>query len=184
MIKKLIIILFGTPILFAATLGTIFGVIFYLSFNEISTETAHMVIAESDKKAARELSSYKLKTGNLKIELDQASTTIARGEQSIDSLNTELTFRTLEVNTLKNYLDESNRQMLAESQKKTSMKELAKTYDTMKPDEFRPILVNVDDNTLVSLYRNMSSRNRKNILLALSKDRAAHITQLLAGFMD
>ena len=70
MIKKLIIILFGTPILFAATLGSIFGVIFYLSFNEISTETAHMVIAESDKKAARELSIYKLKTGNLKIELD------------------------------------------------------------------------------------------------------------------
>ena len=162
MIKKLAIILFGIPILFVTTFGTIFGVIFYLSFDMISTETVQMVIAESDKEVARELGNYKIKTGNLKIELDQAFTTIASGELSIDSLNTELTFRTLEVNTLKNYLDESNRQVLAEGQKKTNMKELAKTYDTMKPDEFRSILENVDDKTLVSLYKNMSSRNRKN----------------------
>lgn len=184
MIKKILLLVFGIPFFFATTAGTIFAVMFYFTFDQASTEEVHQIISEAQNIAQEELKEYKSQSEKLRFELDQAIKSVKRGELVSDSLNSELTFRTLEVSTLKKYLEESNKQDLADNLKKTSMKELAKTFDTMKPDEFKAILANVDDNTLIALYKNMSSRNRKNIFIALSNDRAAHITQLLAGFMD
>jgi len=65
--------------------------------------------------------------------------------------------------------------------KKISIKELAKTYETMKVSEIKPILDNVDDDTVIALYKNMGTRTRKNLIKSLSGGRAAQITEKLAG---
>ncbi len=184
MIKKILLMVIGIPLLFIMTVGTIFAGIFYFTYEEVSTEAVHQIISEAAQADLQELNKYISKSEKLSNELDQALNSIKLGQVLADSLNSELTFRKLEVSTMKNYLEDSNQQTLNDNLVKTSIKELAKTYDTMKPDEFKSILTNVDDETLVALYKNMSSRNRKNILIALSNDRAAHITQLLAGFVD
>jgi len=64
---------------------------------------------------------------------------------------------------------------------RSRIKDLAKTYETMKPTEIQPILANVDDKTVIALYENMSSRTRKVILNSLNGERAGIITQQLAG---
>ena len=51
----------------------------------------------------------------------------------------------------------------------------------MKIAEMQPILEKLEDHTILELYENISSRNRKNILMALSAQRAARITQKIAN---
>ena len=58
--------------------------------------------------------------------------------------------------------------------------DLAKTFSSMKTDEMRPILKNIDDNTVKMIYKNINNRMKKNFLLALTPQRAASLTKQLA----
>jgi len=78
-------------------------------------------------------------------------------------------------------LSDKDNKIVSLTRRKTSSKELAKTYESMKPEEMRAILAKVDNKTIVTLYESMSSRNRKNLLQALSVDRAATLTTKMAG---
>jgi flagellar motility protein MotE (MotC chaperone) len=71
--------------------------------------------------------------------------------------------------------------LAASQNQQANIKELAKTFETMKTSEIGPILKKVDNATVIALYKNMGSRSKKMILTALSNDRAAEITQELAG---
>ena len=75
---------------------------------------------------------------------------------------------------LLNKLEMAKRQVI-------SIKDLAKTYESMKPEEMKPILSNLDDGTVIAIYNSMSGRNKKIIFKALNPKRAAEITELLAG---
>lgn len=182
--RKIFFVLFGLPLMFVATVGTVYSTMFFLTFDEVSTEKVHHLIAETERANTEDLNRSRAEAADLTDRLNSTLAAVVAGETMIDSLNMELTFRMLEVSTLKNHLTDLNDQVINVNQQKVSVKELAKTYDTMKPEEFKSILANVDDATVVALYNNMSSRNRKNILIALPNDRAAHITELLAGFVD
>jgi len=57
--------------------------------------------------------------------------------------------------------------------------EMAKTFSSMALKEMAPIVSNLDDRTIIDIYNKMSSRTKKNILLALDDKRAANITEKL-----
>ncbi|HDR05883.1 MAG TPA: hypothetical protein ENN84_11655 [Candidatus Marinimicrobia bacterium] len=131
-----------------------------------------------------------------------ASQIIQQKEQTIDSLtatinelNSKLFFSGLIEDSLKEVLDfnqsviEQYKKQVEQLGKKVNEKqkvganisEIAKTYESMKIEEMRPIFERLDDETVIGIYQNVSSRNRKKILQALSHNRAAAITQWLAG---
>jgi len=64
------------------------------------------------------------------------------------------------------------------------VKELAKTFSAMNVKELAPILSDLDNQSIIQLYHNMSSRSRKNIFVGLPKNRAAEITRALLAQAD
>lgn len=98
-----------------------------------------------------------------------------------DSLREQTKFKNNLIEQYKKNINILNKNLLAATKTKVSIQELAKTYDTMKTEEMRPILEKVNDRTVIAIYKNMNSRKRKDILKALSSERAAAITQRLAG---
>ncbi len=97
-----------------------------------------------------------------------------------DSLREQLEFKDKLLLEFQKTVDNLNGELVAMKKQTGSILELAKTYETMKIEEIRPILTSVDDNTVIELYKNINARMRKNILVALPNNRAARITQKLA----
>ncbi|MFQ6604290.1 MAG: hypothetical protein ACE5D8_01935 [Fidelibacterota bacterium] len=129
---------------------------------------------------------------------DEPALTISEKDsliQVINELNSNHFFLSMEKDSLLDVISQLNRdiakfenkiaalgeKVTALESQQMNMKELAKTYESLKPKEMEPILAKIDDQTLIALYKNMSSRNRKNLLLALTSTRAAVLTQQLAG---
>ncbi len=99
----------------------------------------------------------------------------------IDSLNNQLMLQEEIINEYKNRNEELSNKLEMAKRQVISIKDLAKTYESMKPEEMKPILSNLDDGTVIAIYNSMSSRNKKTIFKALNPKRAAEITELLAG---
>ncbi len=109
-------------------------------------------------------------TGDLfftRVTVDSLNEQLGQKEELIEGYNSQIEALEKSVQTLKD--------------KKVSLRDLAKTYETMKVSEIRPILEKVDDETIMALYRHMGSRTKKNLIQALSGVRAAQITKKLAG---
>ncbi|NOZ74605.1 MAG: hypothetical protein GXO90_04415 [FCB group bacterium] len=102
----------------------------------------------------------------------------------IDSLNEQITFKEGLITGYRKTIDKLNEQVLARNKKEINLKELAKTYESMKVADIKPILNKVDDETVMAIYRAMGARTRKSIMMALSAERAATITQKLAGITE
>jgi len=99
----------------------------------------------------------------------------------VDSLNDQLTLKNDHIQTQGDQLENLEKTITNLKDKSVSIKDLAKTYETMKVADMRPILEKVDDATILLLYKNMGSRTKKNLIGALSNTRAAQITKKLAG---
>ena len=99
----------------------------------------------------------------------------------IDSLNNQLMLQEEIINEYKNRNEELLNKLEMAKRQVISIKDLAKTYESMKPEEMKPILSNLDDGTVIAIYNSMSGRNKKIIFKALNPKRAAEITELLAG---
>ncbi len=99
----------------------------------------------------------------------------------VDSLNNQLMLQENLINEYKNQNEELLNDLELAKRQVISIKDLAKTYESMKPEEMKPILSNLDDGTVIAIYNSMSGRNKKTIFKALSPKRAAQITELLAG---
>lgn len=100
---------------------------------------------------------------------------------TMDSLNQELNKKDGSIAGYSSQVESLEEQVESLKSKNASIKDLAKTYETMKVADIRPILERVDDETIIALYKNMGSRSKKNLLQALSDIRAAKITKKLAG---
>jgi len=100
---------------------------------------------------------------------------------TVDSLYEQLNIKNELVENQLAQIELLVKQVKNAEQKRQFLKELTKTYETMKVTEIRPILEKLDDATIIALYKNMSGRTRKNIINGLSSDRAAQITKQLAG---
>jgi len=99
----------------------------------------------------------------------------------IDSLNNQLMLQENLINDYKNKNEELLNSLELAKRQVISIKDLAKTYESMKPEEMKPILSNLDNGTVIAIYNSMSGRNKKTIFKALNPKRAAEITELLAG---
>ena len=99
----------------------------------------------------------------------------------IDSLNNQLMLQEAIINEYQNRNEELLNKLEMAKRQVISIKDLAKTYESMKPEEMKPILSNLDDGTVIAIYNSMSGRNKKTIFKALNPKRAAEITELLAG---
>lgn len=102
----------------------------------------------------------------------------------VDSLNEQITFKDGLIAGYQKTIDDLNDQVLAMNKKELRLKDLAKTYASMKVTDMKPILKKVDDETVIAIYQAMGSRTRKSIMMALSAERAATITQKLAGITE
>jgi flagellar motility protein MotE (MotC chaperone) len=98
-----------------------------------------------------------------------------------DSLQEVLEFNQSVIEQYKKQIEQLNKQVGSQKKLEGNIAEVAKTYESMKVEEIRPIFERLDDETVIGIYQNVSSRNRKKILQALSHNRAAAITQWLAG---
>ena len=112
----------------------------------------------------------------------------------IDDINSQLFFKSLKIDSVsqitnfqegliteyKSSLAKANIALNDKKRDRIKLSEIAKTYESMKVKEMEPILAELDDQTVLDLYKFTGARNRKNILKALSSKRAAAITQLMA----
>ena len=99
----------------------------------------------------------------------------------IDSLNNQLMLQEAIINEYQNRNEELLNKLEMAKRQVISIKDLAKTYESMKPEEMKPILSNLDDGTVIAIYNSMSGRSKKLIFKALNPKRAAEITEILAG---
>jgi flagellar motility protein MotE (MotC chaperone) len=99
----------------------------------------------------------------------------------IDSLQEQIQFRDGIIREYTRTVANLNDQVKTLNQRALSVKELAKTFETMKVEDMKPILAQMDDPTVLDLYTNINSRNRKNLLMALSTSRAAQLAQKIAN---
>ena len=99
----------------------------------------------------------------------------------IDSLNNQIMVQLSLLNEYKIENEKLINELNAVKQQVISIKGIAKTYESMKTAEIKPILANVDDGTVIAIYNNMSNRSKKLIFNALNPKRAGKITELLAG---
>lgn len=164
---------------FVALVGITFAV---LSFLEPEDENVQMAFVLENKSVASQL------LNNKQVEIDSLLETVGKlknelffSNLSIDSLGEALEFDKKIISIYEDTIGRLNNDLLVRNKGKIRIKELAKTYETMKTEEMRPILENVDDDTVIAIYENMSSRSRKTIMKALSGERAAKITIRLAG---
>jgi len=66
----------------------------------------------------------------------------------------------------------------------TNVADLAKTFQNMKVAELKAILHSVDDNAALKIYANMNNRSRKKLLLGLSGQRAAKLTEKIVSSVN
>ncbi len=177
--KKLLIWLGLGVVVFIILVGAIFGVLTYMqSKNE---PAAPELLAENGTLNPEILAQKQAEIDTLNAEIARIKGELFNTKLVSDSLLNNNQFISGLLSEYKTTVDDLNDKLLKKQKQAQKIKELAKTYESMKVDEIRPILKNVDDVTVIALYENMSSRSRKIILNSLSSERAALITQQLAG---
>ena len=158
------------------------GSFLFLTYGTTSAEPVELAAAKVNETAfaARmrvmndEIDSLKSVIKNLQNQVFFAGVTVDSLNQQSGIKDAVIAGYDTELNTLRD-------QVKILTGRRTSVKDLAKTYESMKSEEMAPILDAVDDRTIIALYENMSSRTRKNIIQALPGVRAAEITKKLAG---
>ena len=164
--------------LFAVVVGITFVVFYYL---EPVDEDLKVEMMSGDEKLAKEMIQTKQEQINLlQSELDTLRIQLADIQHVRDSLVEQSEFKDGLIREYQKTVDAMKTELAAETGKRVSIGELAKTYESMKVSEMQPILTKLDDQTVMDLYGHISIRNRKNILMALSASRAALITQKIA----
>lgn len=166
-------------ITFILAVGAMLGAMIYLSPAPKKDETAQSVkhakkkykgkipeAGTSRKKVHISASEgYKVRIDSLQHELDSLKTVHMRAQAQLAEKDKEL---------------EKLQSLLAgKADRDARAKDLARTLSSMKVKKMAPILAGLDDRTVIDIYRQMSSANRKNILLGLSGDRAAMVAKKL-----
>lgn len=177
--KKILYWVIGGIILFVVLVAITFMILLYS--DPVNDKVKDEVIRENDKVVNQLLEQKQLKIDSLVTELDKMKSDLFFCELAIDSLEEQIEFKDRLIEEYKNTIELLNRELAINESIEEDIKNLAKTYETMKVEEMRPIMENIDNETVIAIYRNMNPRKRKDILNALSDKRAAEITKILAG---
>ena len=152
-----------------------------LSALEPVDEDLAVTLSNGNTMLAKELINQKQKEiDRLYGDIDSLKTVIFDLAAARDSLAEQANFKDGIIREYQKTVETLNAEMTVLNHSSMNIKDLAKTYESMKVDEMKPILANLDDQTIIQLYRNISSRIRKNLLMALNSQRAAQITEQIA----
>jgi len=160
----------------------IVGSFVFLNYTNPTQEPMEAAVAQGNEKAIQtRLKAIQAESDSLKKVIKNLRNELFFKEITADSLREQCALREDVVAGYKVEIEDLSTQLNAFNNRQVRVKELAKTYETLKAEEISPILSAVDDATIIAIYQNMSSRTRKNIIKALPGPRAAAITQQLAG---
>lgn len=114
---------------------------------------------------------------SLQIAVDSLQNLLVAKNNHIDSLGLELKASLEKIDQQNTALSKyADLQQSAEIRNEKA-KKIAKTFETMKSTEMAGILKNIDDSTVLAIYKNMNNRFKKNLLMALTTKRAADLTE-------
>ena len=171
---KFMVIGFGSFLLFAF----LFFVILKVSQPEkAAVENASTKGGKTNTKYVKNLEK---KIKKLQEDLNKSSSDFEINDLKIDSLSSLLAQQTLQLEEKEKQIGKLNEELEQSKNEEKNASDLAKTFSSMKTDEMRPILKNIDDNTVKMIYKNINNRMKKNFLLALTPQRAASLTKQLA----
>lgn len=157
-------------------------IFFILKFTDTAQESVESVAARVNKTVyGNTIKSFNAETDSLKRVIQSFQAEIFLNKLTSDSLIEQNTMKDRLVTEYQTLLKDKEKEVLALTKRRVSSKAIAKTYESMKPAEMRPILVKVDNETIEILYESMSGRNRKSLLQALPPSRAASLTRKMAG---
>ncbi len=114
---------------------------------------------------------------SLRLMLENYQKEIARRDQKMDSLTNITKNSELEAQRAKAMAEKLALERQAEIDKEEQAKVMAKTFSKMKVNQIAPILKNLDDATILLIYRHTGNRFKQNILLAINEKRAAALTK-------
>lgn len=177
---KRILIWVGASIgLFVVLVGITFAV---LSANSPDEEILIVEYGATSKDVeSKALKVKQAEVDTLQVQLLDTKSQIFFNKGEIDSLTEQLSFKDGLISGYKKEIEKLNGKLLKNETQTVSMKELAKTYESMKANEMKAILANVNDKVVIDIYKNMSAKTRKTLFQALDQKRAAEITETLAG---
>jgi len=178
--KKKIIIWAGITAGSFIVLVSVFFIVLSL-LNPVG-EDIQSTVEERNLSVSTQMNKLKVKEiDSLTVCLEEFSNGLSQIIIVRDSLFEQISLRDSLIVRYENDIKRMNADVAANKGLEVSTKELAKTFETMKTQEMKPILKNVDNEVVVAIYSQMNSRTRKNILMALTDKRAGAITQLLAS---
>jgi hypothetical protein len=114
---------------------------------------------------------------SLKLALTEYEERASGSEMKADSLQNLLTEKEKKAQQEKARLEKLAAKSIEETDLKEKARAMAKTFEKMKVKQIAPILDNLDDETVMLIYKETGNRFKKNILLAVNEKRAAMITK-------
>lgn len=166
-------------VLFAVLVGAIFG---YLSYKDTNAPAAEQTATGSNKEV-NSLPEYitKSKRDSLVNLINKKDSIISARINTNDSLKRVIRNIRASIDEYKGTIKNLEEQLTTNQNKAENIKNLAKTYESLRVNDMAPILKNIGDNTLIGIYNKMSSRKRMKLLQALPPARAARLTNKLAN---
>ena len=164
-------------VLFAAIVGAIFG---YLSHTEQESKENMEAL---EKKDISTMSEYITKAERDSIiNLIQVKDSIITARSHVkDSLEQVIQSNITSIDNYKQRVKDLESQIKKNTKRSENLKNIAKTYESLRVADLRPIVKKIGDTTLIGIYNKMSSRKRQKLLQALTPDRAAKLTNKLAN---
>jgi len=167
-------------ILFIVSLSSFVGILYYTGSDPSLDDPDEFasVIFNSDKYTVKKVIIEQNK------EIDELKNTIKSLESKLDSTNrvindrvADITKRDGDIAEYKNQIEIYKQNVELEKKNNISVKEMAKTYEGMKVTEIQDIIRQLDDQTILKIYKNTGTRKRQNLLIALGEEAAARITE-------
>lgn len=166
--KKLFFFFIGLMII----VGGLYGTLKYMKH-----EQARVLKTLKENKNADSQAKPLSETDSLKLVVLSFKEDEAKRARKIDSLKTELSVKR-RLSKKRKAIDEKLKKELAMAgDKQEKAKVMAKTFEKMKIKQIAPILLNLDDETVMLIYKQTGNRFKRNILLAINEKRAARITK-------
>ncbi len=116
---------------------------------------------------------------SLRVELDSIYALLVQRTTEADSLNDLLAFRDATVISLESQVQQRDVEITNLREVDVNAKEMAKTFGTMTVVELAPIVAGLSDKVVLDIFKNTSSKKRKNLLAAMGTERAAQLTNRL-----
>jgi len=159
------------------------GLVLFFVFSDkpVKEEKKDGQVQETVGETKKEKKASKKIINGLKKELTDLTSEMGKKDTVIDSLKKVLAQKETDSNDRESEIEKLTEQLSENRNIEKNAIDLAKTFASMKSEQMAPILQKLDDKTVTLIYKNMSTRVRKNFLLALSSQRAAKLTKTMAG---